>query len=567
MDHPPLKYAANIALAISCVWAWLLLLETHYPEVPYWFADEWSVISLAQHTPFWETVQAGHNGTPSYIQNGLWWLDFHVLKTEGTLQRWMQTLFFGVAALLFFIALRRCGMSRTARLFTLCLLVSLWFSHANRAHFFHYVWRGFETSLALMLIMAALVVLFRPDKNSNEYSRFKMNEILALLIAWPALYMHGGFGVLPIFALAIFLQRPSRNVMVITATLLVLFLWHYKSVHYQPEHVYQDSTPLWEWIYGYAMILGGIPYHLVKHFINAKSAGIVAAATSIIAVSCFTYLGWRGVQGRLTRIQTMAFVFLGYPMILALAAVIIRARVHGWEYLLAARYSIFSIYIILAFALLLYDWQFNTRQKQWKNALTRATYLYLALLIGLSWHGSFRVLADAPSLNQSMQTYMIPYTLDPWTLAPGPATSPRRVQSAEAMRNGLIQDGKSVFGSKPYLRFASATHLPSDIESIPLAIEQVAVLHATPVNNQRLLHLSLNWPDAIPKSHHLCVLADGHSLSGWALPQHRRTQLGFARSRETRGFAMVADHATVLYALIIDEDGRWVGRSEPLTID
>jgi len=559
---------ANLFLLLSGALAAFCLIESHVITVPYLFADEWPVTQLVSSSSFFDAVWAGHNGVPSYFQNALWWADYHWLDYRGVMPRWFQDAVWLLTLLAFFRVLRRAGLTTPAAVWITTLLVSLWFTHANRAHYLHYVWRGFETSLVFLLVAISLLFLLRFRLISSDQTvRQSIGPVAgALACAWPALYMHGGFAVLPIVALSVVLLRPKGPIIISTAAVLILFLWHYKSVHYQPGSMADSTVPFSELLFAYAVIIAAIPYQLIAKIAGPTTAGVTAVAIGLLFVAMLIRTGWRLLRKQATSIDLAAFVLMSYPAILALAAVMVRAREHGWEYVLASRYSNFSVYVLMGFSLLLFQSRESSPHFKSRSLVHAAGFCSLAIIGLLSWLGIFQSLREAPAVRNSLENYMIPYTLDPWTLPPSPMTTERRMQAAADMRADLLAGGKSVFGSALYRQYAATDITAADLSILPEEISRISLIHAAPSGQGKLALLSIAWPPQYSASSHLCIFVSAQEKAGWALPIRRAIKWQSSEPTEAQGYAVVSGDQQEVFAVIVDEQGNWKCRSSSVII-
>ena len=80
------KLGISLIQAVSLAIALLVWAETSYRGIPYLTHDEWELSPQIVWKGLIETVLAGKNGVPTYYQNALWWVDYHLFSYQGTLQ-------------------------------------------------------------------------------------------------------------------------------------------------------------------------------------------------------------------------------------------------------------------------------------------------------------------------------------------------------------------------------------------------------------------------------------------------------------------------------------------------
>jgi hypothetical protein len=379
-----------------------------------------------------------------------------------------------------------------------------------------------------------------------------------LATAWSALYMHGGFALLPVIAIVLLLARPNPRGVAITLGVALLFLLHYHRVHYQPEEGVGATVPVWEWLYGFCLLVAGMLYHLLVGPVGPVGAGVGAVALALTVVGVSAGLALKTVQRKATALDLIALVFMGYALLLALAAVVVRARVFGWEYVLASRYSSMSIFAAVG---LLLAWWNRVRQGGLTgcSALIRpaglATLVALFFLLVL---GMLDFLRGLPPRNNSVQTYMIPYTLEPWSLPAAGMTNPRRMRSAAYMRDRLVANNKGVFGSRAYQCYRD---FQPDALAAPVPTGKGARAEVTYIESQgehQLLHLKIQAGEPGVRGGYLwIVLVDGQK-AGWALPVN--DVIGFpapgpASPRVASGFSLARATNHTLRAILLNHAG------------
>ena len=503
------------SLFVVCLPALQGLVESWRITVPYLYADEWPVVERVSAATWSDALRVGHNGVPSYYQNAVWWLDYHRFGQRGVFPRCFQDGLMALGLLVFARLVRWCGLSRCDTAWFMSLVVSLWYTGANSAQFFHYVWGGFEKSLAFLLLAASSTFLLGLIQSPQPR---KGSLFATLATAWAALYMHGGFALLPVMAVVIFLNRPSRPRAAITAVVALLFVLHYHGLHYQPGDVPGATTPVWEWLYGFCLLVAGIPYQFLVELVGPVGAGVGAVALTAMVLTVAAGLTRKILRRRATSLDNVSLVFMGYALLLALAAVVVRARLNGWEYVLASRYSNMSAFALIGLMLAWLSLGQRICVERLGVTIRRAGWAFVAALFLFSCFGSVKFLRSVPVRRNSVQTYMIPYTLEPWSLPADGMTSPRALQAAAQMRDRMIDNKKGVFGSRPYRVYRDFPDADGGASVPTLISARVEIRYIESQPEKQLLHLNIRADASEVRQGYLwAVLVDGKK-AGWALP-------------------------------------------------
>jgi len=315
------------------------------------------------------------------------------------------------------------------------------------------------------------------------------------------------------------------------------------------------------------VLVAGIPYQFLAPYIGPTGAGCVAVTITLMSLGALGWLAWKTLDRRSDAPDIVALAFLSYGSLLALAVVVIRARVHGWEYVAVPRYSNISAFALVGLILAWLGFARQVAATPLRLPLRWIGGVSVLLLLLLSWLGSIRLLYSSPEIRNDLETYMIPYTLDPWTLTSGGMTSPRRLRAADEMREALINGRKGVFGSDAYLTYLDSQTAATDANLPSNATAELEILHVEPTSSGRLLHVRLDWKEGFSTKGGLCILVVDGKKAGWALPVDLPIGplwwMEASRSPTVaHGFALAPSESHELYAVLADNRGVWSQRSK-----
>ncbi len=560
---PPFSFLAmGCALALGL----LAVVESWGFRVPYLFADDWVVARTITGGGLRDAILAGHNGVPSYVQNALWWIDYNWFDYRLVLPHLAELVFWLAGTAFLLKSFGAAGLSRPASRGLAAFFVLLWFSWPNRAQFFHYRFRGVEATGVIMLLAAAIWLVLAYRRRTRDASRRNAVFLLAgsLAVAWAAIFMAGGFGVLPVVAIAVLLNRPAPRERYGAIVVLALFLVFFHAVHYQPPQLdAARSAPWTDYFLGFSAFVAQVPYMMVEPLLGALPARILSLGIGLLVVTRMAGLAWATWRGRADDRETVAMILLGFVCLVALGAIWVRVSEHGWAYALSDRYSSYSVLVLIALAL-------TDGLPARGRGLPRPIGFGCLLLVGLlaAGHAAHGIRA-APRLRPLMETYMIPYTFEPPFLPPGFLSTARRDAAARDIRPALLGGGKSVFGSESYAQFDRLRSTPLDPPPVASPGIEVGLTHQYgPRDRPHAAIAVAGWPASIPRAPLTVVFVDDHGRAlGWAIPEdrapllHRLLRPGSTRPVRANGFALLPGVPGRLTAVLLDRAGEILGCS------
>lgn len=541
--------------------------------------DEWVVTDTISSGGFMDAVRKGHNGTPTYIQNLLWRIDYDHFNYEGGVGRWFQNGALVLGFMLLMTAIYKTGVGMGKTCWAASLFLLLWFSVPNSAHYGSwYVWRGVESSGILLLLGAALCTGLQIIRRGRCLDRHTAAYFVsAVVAAWLALYLYGGFAVLPVLLGLLALTSRDRRLWGASAFILVLFAGHFLVVHATEPSASAMAGSIRTVLFGMVLILTNLVY-LPAYDLSgsAWTAGILA---SCLAVCGAAFGGWLLYALRASsekrELRFTAAVLLGYPLLIALAIAYARL-VHeaDWLYATAWRYRNYSALFMVG--LLLAAWSLP---KTWDAlpVIKRSKRAFTCLIMAAALLGGFISTRDyhkgwwMPALFQSKA---VPFTLEPWALPDHNVVSHRRRAHASNYQQRLQEKGGNMFAAAGYKAYRSLLDSPDSA----VGRDGITPCYTgwEPVTIEKLPQGNLveikGWMPGpwCNRQAGLIFLDAAGIVRGWG-PRHRSGgriwEPGF-RQPDTGnyvwGYALVPPQTRQLQAVLIDRDGNWLCKTNPV---
>ncbi len=546
---------ARGGLALSAALAGSALAMTlAVRRIPSLFGDEWVVTATVLSKPMLEAVLSGHNGVPSYLQNLLWHLDLTLLDYRGLLPEFAENVALIAGLTLLLTSLRIAGMSGSGVAWLAALFLSLWFSSANHEQYANYVWRGVEAAGVLACLGAALLfaVLSVRARGDGQQRRELTMALAALACAWLALYFHGGFAVLPLVAVFLATSSPRWQTRLASIVVAALFAWHFTEVHFTATAAgVDDAATLRQRLVGAMVLPASLPYTLLTDIVGGELAMATAALITLTGVGLVVVVARRCWRHAATPLDAAIFVLLSYPLLIAFATVWVRVDATStWTMVLAPRYTNYSVYFLVALAA--GGLQAGAGRGRWLLMPAAA----LGLLAWLDGVIDFRATWRH---QERQQAYMVPYTLEPWTLAPRPTITARQRDHAQSYRAILRTAGANVFSARSYRIFTRARTQPIALGGLPDCRIQWKVLQFDDIHGRKLYELRGKLGRGAPFSPDSVLFVDeaGAPL-GWApFFPHLLSRSVF------RGYTWIPAGAFVT-PVVVDEKGKPLCASPPI---
>jgi len=561
-----------IALGLSIVFAAVVITDANLINVSFLYADEWGVTATTASTSLSDSIASGHNRVPAYIQKVLWWLDYNWLDYRGFLPliAHISSLVLGVLVLVRAMAVARfSGLAIAA---TTVILMTLWFSIHNISQYGFYRWRAVEASGVFLLMTACMWALARIWEKSETNGIILPYFVIAVIMAWTGLYLHGGMVLLPIVA-GMLVCSPLRWIYKsVTILGLVCYIIHFFQVHYSPQHPLEADFSLFDSLIGFSYVLTSIPHIIVEATAGYQAASWASIAITTVALVLTFWLGVRLLFGKSNLNEVLALFFLGYAILIAIGIAYVRVTEFGVDYALGGRYVNYSIYLILGFTIFL----LQVLSKKYK-----AYHVLMFAGGGLSAIGVLTVLSFAVTIGNfqiisntliEKATYMIPYTLSKWQLPPARESTPVRVKHAADFRNRLLGHKLNVFSSQEYATYSSADGIKVGMDDVPLCFHQVQMLTRHDTEHGLLVEISMVLGRPWSEAEGTVVFSDlSGQPKGWAI-RHRsisRDMADYFKNDEPgmdiRGYFLVESAEETVRAVLVNEKREIVCASIRLT--
>ncbi len=510
---------------VSVFLAALLWVQMVWEPIPrFGNSDQWTGTPQISQQPFVQAVLEGHNRVPTYIQNALIWIDYHWLDYQVALPRLFVFVAWPLGTWWFLLVLRRSRLPDGAAPWVTSFAIALWTAFVNRDNLVQ-PWRAMESTGIWLLfsVAVALLLRFRADVARREDSERPpwLWFLAASACAWTALYLHGGFALLPIIlVLAAASDRRSRSLLLAAGLILAVFLWHYHGVHTMPLSRRGQPLHLGELLFGYLISMSSLVYVIALPYVGAQVAATATVVTSAVALLTTTALGWRLVRRRASDAEVVSLAMLLYAATLTLAIVVVGVRFRGWRDALSVRYLSYSIYTLIGLCVAASTFVADRATSGTRRRVLQFGALAVfGVLSAAAWRSDLQHVERYRQEELLASSAAIPITLDPWT-PPDQWFFANRyfAESARLSRDAMVRDGKFLFATDAFASFdrlrrertmGAASTCPGRFA--------VAELRDVPAAPPGLVEVRFTWREFGSAVSTMFALADeaGH-VSGWA---------------------------------------------------
>lgn len=567
------KVAVWSLFLFSVARALFVIIETNQIDNPFLFADEWVVSEIITTQPFIDASLAGHNKVPCYIQNALWWIDYTWLGYTGILPAIVQIGGWLLGLILFSVVLRAGRVSWTILLFCLSMVLIFWFSLANADQYSFYRWRGVEASLIFLFLSLTLYFVgkFRSYQKLPTNSFSMLAFFAASITSWAALYVHGGFPLLPITLFVLmFSESEQKKYMMLGGGLLTVFISLF--LYFAPTLGAQPEVESGTIMLGFLVVLSSLPYTLLKPLVGQQGALCCAGIIGLSALGILGVLLARLIKKKMTTLDIIAFFLLAYSAIIALSITQVRISVHGWEYALSGRYANYSIYVL--FGMMFYAVGEILQEDKKRILPTTIAFGCFSLIIplgALSLIGTIKGVESINAQKMMFEAQMVPYTLRNWLLPPRPHFTNRRKVGGEKIHDTLLEHSSNVFRSLPYKTYFAAERISASEMHLPLCFKKIKPVQKDFIQEGLLAEISLvlekPWSEVDGSILFTTLSGDA---AGWAVRQrcigcflqditgHR------GRQQSILGYMLFEEPPFSARALLVNKEGEAVCISDSI---